>query len=111
MPGTAGEAGQPGQPLGRGGDIFAQMLVRAGHDEAVQILAFQLFAQFYKAITGWRSSYAPIAPSHPHFHDSLTSMRYKHVWRRELAIIHRRNKDYVALRYKAGRALAAGTLR
>ena len=43
--GAAGEAGQPGQPLGGGGDVFAQMLVRARHDEAFQFLPDQFRAQ------------------------------------------------------------------
>ncbi len=34
--GTAGEAGQPGETLGGGGDVLAQMLVGARDDEAVQ---------------------------------------------------------------------------
>ena len=37
--GRAGEAGQPVQPLGAGGDIFALMLVGARHDEAVEFFA------------------------------------------------------------------------
>ena len=42
--GTAGKAGQPCQALGIAGDIFAQMLVRAGHDEAIEFTAGELIA-------------------------------------------------------------------
>ena len=41
-PRRAGEAGEPGEPLGAGRHIFALMLVGAGHDEAVEAAALQL---------------------------------------------------------------------
>ncbi len=43
--GAAGEPGQPGEAFGRGGHIFAQMLVGARHDEAIEALARQLLTQ------------------------------------------------------------------
>ena len=39
LTGRAGEAGQPGQPLGRGRDVFAQVFVCAGDDEAGEAAA------------------------------------------------------------------------
>ena len=39
--GAAGEAGEPGQALGTGGDVFAQVLVAAGDEEAGQALCSQ----------------------------------------------------------------------
>ena len=44
-PRRAGEAGQPGQPLFGGRDIFVLLLVGARHDKAGQLAPRQLFAQ------------------------------------------------------------------
>ena len=38
-PGRAAKAGQPGEPLGIGADIFAHVFVGNGHDEAVEVAA------------------------------------------------------------------------
>ena len=48
--GRALEAGQPGQPLGVGADIFAHMLVGQRHDEAVEPVGLQLLAQRGEAV-------------------------------------------------------------
>ena len=47
--GRAGEAGQPGEPLGAGRHIFVLIAVRARHDEPVEVAAFELRPQRRKA--------------------------------------------------------------
>jgi hypothetical protein len=48
--GRALEAGQPGEALGVAADIFAHMLVGERHDEAVEAIGLQLFAQCLQAV-------------------------------------------------------------
>ena len=44
-PRRAGEACQPGQPLGLAGDIFALMFIGSRHDKAVEFPLFQFFPE------------------------------------------------------------------
>ncbi len=44
-PGRAGEARDPGQPLGRGGNVFAKMLIGAGDEQPVDAKAGEFAAQ------------------------------------------------------------------
>jgi hypothetical protein len=48
--GAALEAGQPGEALGIGADIFGHMLVGERHDEAVEPVALQLLAKGGEAV-------------------------------------------------------------
>ena len=66
--GRALEAGEPGEPLRIGADIFAHMLVGQRHHETVELLAHQLRAQGLQAIfiTGHQhflGSFRPLAPA------------------------------------------------
>ena len=48
--GRALEPGQPGEPLRIGADIFAHMFVGQRHDEAVEPVALELFAEGPEAV-------------------------------------------------------------
>ena len=48
-PGRSAEAGQPGQPLGVGTDIFAHMLVRDRDHEPIEAAGLQFLAQRFEA--------------------------------------------------------------
>ena len=78
-PGASREAGQPCQPLGRGRDILAEMLIRPGHQDATDLQTAKAGPERRQTIVK-RQHGVTFIKDMCHQHNTAVIMLAVHVW-------------------------------